>query len=304
MDDRNAHAPSAVSPLKILFALGAAGLYGFLLMPLMAEIGATKVMANTAYRGWQVLIVIQATLWIFAVAFARHVHNGLRSRFTTKPGLTFELIALVVIVVLPVVIQYGVFPETNAIGFGKSKVMPKGGIGTYLGFAAAVYVGLGILRIHAIAASWAGGNLSSRPTDEIGEHRALSRSLEGHVLWLGMILAMALVGTQASRIAVFELEGVKPFPARQIPIWGAYYSLVLAVIYGAARSTLQRVGANLRHQQLGEASNGEAWEERSKREEGFDKLLKLRRGLLEELQSLAKVVTPFVGALASNLLGA
>ena len=284
-----------VSPLWPLIGFAAAALFGFVVLPLAARDSIAELSGNSAYRTWQILVVLQASLWIFGASYAIGIWRRAPMSLQLPLSSLAAIFLLWVLTILPYLIALR-FPTANGFDWSQSRVVPRGFLASGLGVLASVIVGAGIIRIHALANDW----LSSSQ-EHLASYREISSYLEKHLLLLGGILAGAVMGTSALREAVFSLGGAYPFPAEQVWQLAIYWSALLAVVYMAARSSVRRIGYRLRDTLLSTSAPVEEDTQRLKREEELGKFLGLNRSYVEELQSAFSVLTPLAGAAASHL---
>lgn len=280
-------------PLFPLSGFAAAALFGFLMLPLMARGDWSRLLGSAEYRTWQILVVVQAALWILAASYTR----GIWHRVAAAPLPRSARLAIFMfwfLAVVPFVLFETTFPvsESNAV-----PIVP---LPVIFGSVASAIVAAGIFRLHVLANDWLLGRFS--PEDPTGAYQELSGLLDRHLLLLGAILAGSVIGAAASREAFFAIDGKYLFPAEQAWQLAVYWSALLAVIYSGSRNALRRIAYRLRDKLLADSSSDPGDKKRLERERAIDKVLCLDRTYLEELQSAFSVVTPIAGAIASQLM--
>ena len=284
-----------VRPLWPLIGFAVAALFGFVALPLAARGSFAELTGNSAYRTMQILFVLQASLWIFGAAYATRIWRRVTAS-RPLPWFSYAAILLLAALIFLPYLVFSLFPSSE-FDWSQSKVVSRGFLASVLGALAGVTVGAGIIRIHVLANNWLPSS-----QEHLTAYREIFSYLERHLLLLGGILAGAVIGSSASREAIYSVDGGYPFPPEHIWQLAIYWSTLLAVVYVAARSSVRRVGYQLRDTLLSTSGPVEEDAERLKKEEGFAKFLGLDRGYIAELQSAFSVLAPIAGAVASHLV--
>jgi len=273
--------------------------FAFLVLPLAARGGFEELSGSSAYRTWQVLIVVQASLWFSGAVYSIGIWRRTPTERALPASAWAAIVVLGLLIVLPMV-AYQVGSTAYDGVSSKPQVVARFPFAPLLGLLGSGILGAGIIRLHVLANDWFAGRVNF--VERLDSYRKVSSFLETHLMLLGGILAGGVIGSQASRKAIMAIEGVSPFPAEQVWQLAVYWSALLAVVYISSRSAVRRIGLRLRDELLAESGADLDVSKRLEREGELGKLLALNRGYLAELQSVFGVLTPIAGAIASQLI--
>ena len=279
-----------------MIGFAAAIIFAFVVVPLSASGSFAVLSSNTAYRTWQVLVALQASLWIFGTVATINMWRATPSTGRLPLSSNAAIFLLSILVVLPYLIAAKFPPPATGFDWSQSEVLPRGSLVSVFGVLATIIVGAGIIRIHVLVKDWLPGF-----RENLNDYRAVSSYLERHLLLLGSILAGAVIGTNALREALFSVDRSYPFPTEQVWQLSIYWSALLAVVYVAARVSVRRVGFQLRDILLRTPITVRDDTDRLEEEEKISKFLGLNRGYLAELQSVFSILAPIAGAIVSQL---
>lgn len=285
-------------PLLPLILFLIAALFGFLGLPFTARGSFAVLTASPEYRTWQILNVLQTSLLIFGAAYALGVWRrvSIGRHFSTPERAATILFPI--LTALPY-LAWVLFGSANDYDITQSIVFPRFYILAVLGILGSSVLGAGIFRVHAFSIEWLLAPIS--PQEEANTYREVSTFLERHLMFLGGILACAVITTTATREAIYALEGTYPFPAEQPWQLAVYWSTLLAVVYVASRNSLLRIGQQIRDGLLSRQGPDQPPREKLEREQELDQILGLNRSHLTELKSVFSVLAPIAGAIASQL---
>ena len=292
---RDKSTPGPLLPL-ILFLIAA--LFGFLGLPLAARGTFAVLTASPEYRTWQVLNVLQMSLLIFGAAYALGVWRRISIGRRLSTSECTAMLIFPILTALPY-LAWVLFGSANGYDFAQSIVFPRFQLLAVLGILGSSFLGAGIFRIHAFSIEWL--LVPIIPQEEARNYRELSKFLERHLMFLGGILACAVITTTATREAICALEGINPFPAEQPWQLAVYWSTLLAVVYVASRNSLLRIGQQIRDDLLSRQGPDRPPREKLEREQELDQILGLNRSHLSELKSVFSVLAPIAGAITSQL---
>jgi len=287
--------PGPLSPL-IIFLIAA--LIGFLAWPFLAPGPFAKLTANSEYRTWQILNVLQMLLLIFGAAYAIGVWRRISIGRTFSWPAFAAMILFVFLTALPY-IAWDLF-GSGKYDITQSIVLPRFNLLAVLGILGSSILGAGIFRIHVLSTEW----LSARfnPQEEANAYREVSKFLERHLMFLGGILACAVITTTATREAIYAIEEIYPFSAEKPWQLAVYWSALLAVIYVSSRNSLLRIGHRIRDDFVSQHEPDQSPKEQLERKQELGEFLGLNRTHLAELKSVFSVLAPIAGAIGSQLI--
>jgi hypothetical protein len=185
-----------------------------------------------------------------------------------------------------------------------------------VGAAVALVGGLGMALVHDGAL-----RLAEAPLDDesarraaIGEYLLLREHLQRLLAVEGAIIGAAVLTTAAMRNAILAYADkvmdkpwqfppgtdVPTFPAEYVLIYGATFSILLALLWAPIYARLVAAGARLRADAVGEEpAPGESWLDWYGRRKQMDGVLGLEASALANFRAGVAILTP----LASGLLG-
>jgi hypothetical protein len=175
-----------------------------------------------------------------------------------------------------------------------------------IGSAIAIAGGLGMALVHA--------GLTQLTRDDVGSDTArdtaikdlflLREQLERLLAIEGAIIGAAVLATAALRNAVLAYgEKVETeatwFPPEYVLIYGAAFSILLALVWAPIYSLLITVSGRLRDAAIGGHPANESWTDWHERRKKFEDFLGLQTTATANFRSGVAILTP----LASGLLG-
>lgn len=286
-----------VGPLISLCCFALAAGFGLLMVPLSARGSLPELLGSREYRTWLVLIVVQATIWIFGALYATLAWRRLSIRGLGAPGIGQLVVTSFAMLVLIVMSIYPNFIVETEFQKSASLAAPAIPLPLIAGSLTSLWVAMGIFRVHLLARSW----VQQSPAEE--DFRAASAQLEQLLLFLGAIIATGVLGTQASREAFFAVDQDHFLIEGEAWFLGIYWTALLAVIYLVPKNTLRRIGARMVARKIDAAyPDQDDLINRLSLEKALNESLGLEKGLVTQLQSAIGIVTPIAGAIASQLL--
>jgi MFS family permease len=150
-------------------------------------------------------------------------------------------------------------------------------------------------------------NSNTKPHEKhIREHLRFQRLLRQFVLILGTVIGLAILATGASRGASIA-AGVSPedFPVILVLIYGAYFTLLIALVYFPASAALLQAGRRLLDAIFPMPSpDASSWADAYSKREDLAKLLSIRTTAEQRFQTNVVVLAPLLSAILSVLLEA
>ena len=267
---------------------------------------ATAFTSTGEYGLWLFLLCAMTALWAVALL---PLASSLRTVWQFGDGSWGRVVvttaSLAVVLLLMAVGSRFVstsFPEINyPFPSHGAKLMVLAGIGSTIAIAG----GLGMALVHA--------GLTQVVRDDLGSEAARDRAiprllllreqLERLLVIEGAILGAAILQVAALRNAVLaygQKAHAEPtsFPQEYLLIYGATFSILLALFWAPIYSLLIVAGARIRDPATKRAEN-ESWIDWHERRERFDSLVGLQTTASASFRSGVAVLTP----LASGLLG-
>jgi hypothetical protein len=259
------------------------------------------------YALWLFLFAAQTALWALAIlpvaaslsALWRFGENNWRRVIVSTGSLA---VALLLIAVGTRFISTS-FPEINY-------PLPSHGVKltiiAVIGSAIAIAGGLGMALVHTGLAQIARDDLTSEGTRDtaIPDVFLLGEHLQRLLVIEGAIIGAAVLATAALRNAVLAY-GEKPgaeatsFPPEYVLVYGAAFSVLLALVWAPIYSLLTAVAASLRDAAVGGRAANESWTDWHERRKEFDDFLSVQATAGASFRSGVAILTP----LASGLLG-
>ena len=267
---------------------------------------ATAFTSTGEYGLWLFLLCAMTALWAVALlplaASLRTVWQFGEGNWRRAIVSTVSLAVVLLLIAVGSRFVSTSFPEINyPLPSHGAKLMVIAGVGS----AIAIAGGLGMALVHAGLTQVACDDLSS----EAAQDRAIPRllllrgQLERLLAIEGAILGAAILQAAALRNAVLaygdkaEAEPTS-FPPEYVLIYGAAFSILLALVWAPIYSLLIAAGARLRDASTKRAEN-ESWIDWHERRKRFEDFVGLQTTASASFRSGVAILTP----LASGLLG-
>jgi len=215
------------------------------------------------------------------------------------------------------IIVGGCIAVVVSLGFTVNREYPLPGHGaklvvvTTLGLLAATPALLCVWRLHRVIAALT-PDANGRATligyaDEQDAHPLtgllrLRELLDSALVILGLIIGAAILSTGAFRHAVLAWDPAQEFPVEYVLLYGAFFTLLLALVYVPTYLRLQAAGRQIIAAYVpidpGTADLAEAYEKRQK----LTTLLRLDASVASSFVAGAAIVTPLVTSLLGVVL--
>jgi hypothetical protein len=117
----------------------------------------------------------------------------------------------------------------------------------------------------------------------------------------GAIIGAAVLSYAALRNAVLADSPKQPFPRELVLIYGAAFSIALALVWAPIYALSVSVGERIRDSIVGARGEEEAWPDWHRRQIDFADVLGLNRSASERFRSALAILTPLGSALISLL---
>lgn len=228
------------SPATPIFLFLFAAAWGLVILPILPDKKPAELVASDTFRTWQVLIVLQLVIWFAAIAHVLSARRTLGRVFSSRSVGCAAMACF--LAYLPVVLQW--IPSQPYRHFSSHLTsMPRYPLNTLMGGVAMGCLAAGIFRIHEIA----GDEQATAPshasiTRYLACHRYLRRSLE----LAGLVIAAAIIGTNAARRVVIEFDRFDIMSQARLVNWALFSSAILAIAYVASKNRLLAWGHHLR----------------------------------------------------------
>ena len=267
---------------------------------------ATAFTSTGEYGLWLFLLCAMTALWAVALlplaVSLRIVWRFGEGNWGRVIASTVSLAVVLLLIAVGSRFVSTSFPEINyPFPTHGAKLMVIAGIGS----AIAIVGGLGMALVDAGLTQVARDDLSSEAArDTAIPHLFLLREqLERLLAIEGAILGAAILQVAALRNAVLaygETPEAEPtsFPPQYVLIYGAVFSILLALLWTPIYSLLIAAGARLRDAATKRAAN-ESWIDWHERRKTFEDLVGLQTTATASFRSGVAILTP----LASGLLG-
>jgi hypothetical protein len=121
---------------------------------------------------------------------------------------------------------------------------------------------------------------------------------------LGALIGGITLATGALRNAATAIEGNKQIiPPEVVLVYGAYFTVLVALVYAPTYVTLQTTGRNLQDSVLPMPSPAsQEWETWCKKRQGLEEVLRLEKGGTQSFQTSFAILAPLAGSIISILL--
>lgn len=305
----NPSRPSLVGALIVAVVGGLAGV-GVLYVDYPYPASAEAFTSSGAFSLWQFLLCAQTALWALALlllaASLRAVWRFGKGSWRSVLGST---VALAVVMVSFSVAGW-FYQREYPFPYHEVKLTLVVAIGSLV----ALVGGLGATLVQAGLRRLAGTDLSSDADQRvaIGDFLLLRDQLQRILAIEGAIIGAAVLASAALRNAIVAyadkvekardaFPGVEPpsFPAEHVVIYGAMFTILLALVWAPIDNLQRAVAGRLGNAAVPERRAGEPWSDWHERRAKFDEFIGLSSTSRAGFRSAVAILTP----LTSSLLG-